>query len=61
MHLENSAVGRRSRDPCWRKSPKDAEAANHLAPRPLAVICSSLSLGIDVWVARFVYAYCRPD
>ena len=26
-----------------------------------AAIRSSLGLGIDVWVARFVYVYYRPD
>jgi hypothetical protein len=29
--------------------------------RPSAAIYFSLDLGIDVWVARFVYAYYRPD
>jgi hypothetical protein len=28
---------------------------------PGVVIYSSVDLGIDVWVARFVYAYYRPD
>jgi hypothetical protein len=29
--------------------------------RPSAAIYFSVDLGIDVWVARFVYAYYRPD